>query len=143
VTFDDGQQSTGPPNEGDGPDTAETATTTADQGIDTNEITASRQVCWWTVHEHVAALLATMQTKSWPFIGTPAWCALGDDDPRKLAAVIDSAQHWALRLETGQQARCEASREISAAFDWSALAKRSRTHSEFYAARPWLKRVVS
>jgi hypothetical protein len=104
--------------------------------------TASRQVCWWSVHEHVAALLA-LQALPWPIVGTPAWCALEDHDPRKLAALVDAAQHWALWLETGQQARGDASRGISGAFDWAAIAQRHRTHSEFYAAKPWLKRAAS
>lgn len=104
--------------------------------------TASGQVSWWSVYEFITPML-TSQAKPWPMIGTPTWCALDDDDPAKMAAVIDAAQHWALQLETRQEALCDASREISAAADWSALAQRYRTHCEFYAARPWLKRVTS
>jgi hypothetical protein len=102
--------------------------------------TRSRQVSWWSVHEHVAPALA--QAASWPTVGTPAWCALGDDDPRKQAALYDAAQHWALRLETNQEARADASREISAAADWSAIGTEWFRINQFYAARPWLKRVV-
>ena len=40
---------------------------------------------------------------------------------RKWAAVLDGGQHWALRLETCQEARCEASRGVSAAEDRPAL----------------------
>jgi hypothetical protein len=80
--------------------------------------------------------------------GTPAWCALGDTDPRKVAALFDAAQHWALRVETCQIASirglcdsCPAvSRDISAAEDWVAIAQYIKDHREFYAARPWLKR---
>jgi hypothetical protein len=129
-----------PPHDGGCPDTAETATTTTT--VDDPYATASRQVSWWAVHEHVAPLLA-LQAMPWPIIGTPAWCALDDDDPRKLAALIDAAQHWAPMLETRQEARCDASRAISAATDWSALARRSFVHEAFYAARPWLKRKAS
>lgn len=100
----------------------------------------SRQVSWWSVHEFVTPLLD--RAGSCPVVGTPSWCALDDDDPRKLAALLDAAQHWALRLETGQEALGDASRQIAGALDWSALAARYRTHAEFYAARPWLRRQV-
>ena len=76
----------------------------------------------------------------WPAAGTPAWCDLPDDDPAKLAALLDAAQHWALRVETCQAAQCEASRDISAAYDWAALSVWLRRHREFYAAHPYLKR---
>jgi hypothetical protein len=105
---------------------------------DTGHSSGSRQVSWWSVHQHVAALLA--EVGSWPLAGTPTWCALDDDDPRKLAALLDAAQNWALRIETMQEAACEASRAVSAAADWSAIGQRIRDGAEFYAAHPWLKR---
>jgi hypothetical protein len=80
----------------------------------------SAQVAWWTVHEFVSPLLEAVG--SWPIVGTPAWCALPDDDPAKLAALLDAAQHHALRVETAQQAMAEASHDISAAAHWSAIA---------------------
>jgi hypothetical protein len=55
-------------------------------------------------------------------LGTPAWCDLDDTDPRKLAALLDAAQHWALRLETSQTAECEASHAVSRSADWSEVA---------------------
>ncbi len=107
--------------------------------------TSSRQVSWWSVHEHVTPLLSQVvqSWQSWPTVGTPAWCALPNDDPRKLAALLDAAQHWALRVETCQQAHCDASRDISGAADWSALSSEIRQRSDFYTARPWLRRVVA
>jgi hypothetical protein len=114
------------------------------EAIRTTHVTAlisSQQVSWWSVHEYVADKLAPVQ--SWPTLGTPAWCLLDDDDPRKLAALVDAAQHWALRLETCQEASCEASRAVSAAADWSQIAAYIRAERDFYAARPWLKRVAS
>ncbi len=75
--------------------------------------------------------------------GTPEWCNLDDDDPRKTAALLDAAQHWALRVETCQQARCDASHAVSGAVDWSALAREINQRTDFYAARPWLKRAAS
>jgi hypothetical protein len=102
---------------------------------------ASQQVSWWSVHEFVAALLD--QANGWPMLGTPAWCSKANDDPQKWAALLDAAQHWALRLESCQEAECQASRDISAAADWSGIAQKIRQHNEFYAAKPWLKRVAS
>ena len=101
----------------------------------------SQQVSWWSVHEFVEPILAAVGT--WPTAGTPEWCALPDNDPAKLAALLDAAQHWALRQETCQQAHCDASREISDALDWSALSREINERNDFYAARPWLKRVAS
>jgi hypothetical protein len=114
------------------------AAPTTTRQVDTADAISSRQVSWWTVHEHVWAKLADVD--SWPAIGTPEWCALDDDDPRKRAAVYDAAQHWALRLETSQQAMAGASHDISAAVDWSVIAQHIRDEREFYAAHPWLKR---
>jgi hypothetical protein len=54
--------------------------------------------------------------------GTPEWCALPDDDARKIAAIYDAARHHALRVESSQAARAEASRDISGAADWPAIA---------------------
>jgi hypothetical protein len=71
---------------------------------------SSRQVSWWSVHEFVSSRLT--EVGSWPMLGTPAWCDLDDDDERKTAALLDAAQHWALRLETGQQAMADAGAEI-------------------------------
>lgn len=98
---------------------------------------SSQQVSWWSVHEFVAPELE--RVPSWPTVGTPEWCDL-DDDPRKIAAIFDAAQHWTLRLETCQQARCDASREVASAVDWPALAWEIKQRAEFYAAHPWLKR---
>ena len=95
---------------------------------------------WWSVHEHVSPVLE--QVGSYPMAGSPAWCALPDDDPRKLAALLDAAQHWALRLETCQQAQCEASRAISAAADWGNIGRQIQGHNLFYGEKPWLKRVA-
>jgi hypothetical protein len=86
----------------------------------------SRQVCWWSVHEFVAPMLA--EVGAWPMAGTPAWCELPDDHPQKVAAVYSAAQHWALRVETDQQASAEASRAVAASADWKAIAKAVHKH---------------
>jgi hypothetical protein len=75
----------------------------------------SAAVSWWSVHEHVAPLLESVG--SWPTVGTPEWCELDDDDPRKAAALFDAARHWALRIETSQQQLAETSRDVAAAAD--------------------------
>jgi hypothetical protein len=77
---------------------------------------ASRQVAWWSVYEFVSAVLD--QVNDWPMLGTPAWCSLAHDDPRKWAALLDGSRHWALRLEIGQEQRAQASHDISSAADW-------------------------
>jgi hypothetical protein len=99
---------------------------------------SSRQVSWWSVHEYVSPLLTDAEL--WPMVGTPAWCDLADDDPVKLAAIFDAAQHYALRIETSQLAMADAGSEISAAEDWSHISQRIRDEGEFYAGHPWLKR---
>ncbi|OCB14200.1 hypothetical protein A5717_11625 [Mycolicibacterium porcinum] len=76
-------------------------------------------------------------------LGTPQWCALADDDPRKLAALFDAAQHWALRVETSQEGQCQAAQAISAAADWSAIAQELRTLQDFHAEYSWAKRVIA
>ena len=101
----------------------------------------SRQVAWWPVHELVAEVLD--QVGDWPLLGTPAWCALDDDDPRKWAALLDAAQHWALRLDVEQEARAEASRAIAGAADWRAIGGQCQQRAQFRASRPWSKRVPS
>jgi hypothetical protein len=104
-------------------------------------IVSSQQVNWFTVHEFVAPVLE--RVGSWPAPGSPEWCALDDDDPAKWAALLDAARHWALRVETCQQAHCDASRQVSGAVDWSALAHEISQRSDFYSARPYLRRVAS
>ena len=102
---------------------------------------ASQQVSWLDVHDFVVPRLR--KVGDWPMIGSPAWCDLGDRDLIKWASVLDAAQHWALRVETCQQAECEASHAISAGWDWAAIARDIKQRADFYEARPWLRRVTS
>ncbi|ORV29467.1 hypothetical protein AWB98_06675 [Mycolicibacterium conceptionense] len=74
------------------------------------------------MHEYVLPVLE--RAGDFPMVGTVAWCALADDDPRKIAAVFDAAQHWALRIEASQIALADASKEIAAAADWAGIARR-------------------
>jgi hypothetical protein len=92
------------------------------------------QVDWWCVHEHVASMLA--RAESWPMAGTPEWCSLPDDDPAKLAALLDAARHWCLRLEINTQAHlAQASHAISAAENWKDIANEIGRRREAYIPR--------
>lgn len=118
-----------------------TVDTTSTSGTDcTWRLTSSQSVSFWEVHEFVASMLA--RVGSWPMAGTPAWCALPADHPAKLAALFDAAQHWALRLETSQEAGCQASHDISGAADWGAVGRRIQGENEWYMSHPWMRRVV-
>jgi hypothetical protein len=101
----------------------------------------SQQVSWISVREFIMPVLN--QANGWPLLGTPAWCSLAHDDPRKWASLLDGAQHWALRVDTCQAATAETSRDISAAVNWPDVARELKGLREFHAARPWLKRVAS
>lgn len=101
---------------------------------------SAASVAWWPVHEYVTRI--TAQVPGWPVAGTPAWCDLDDNDPAKLAAVVDAGQHHALRIETAQEARADASKAVGAAVDWRAIAQDITQRRAFYAARPWMKRVT-
>jgi hypothetical protein len=82
-------------------------------------------VAWFEVHQFVAELVAGVAPR--PPAGTPAWCALADDDPRKLAAVLELGVHMALKIDAEQTARAEASQAVSSAADWTAVARTTRT----------------
>jgi Protein of unknown function (DUF2742) len=94
---------------------------------------SSQQVAWWEVHQFVSAVLN--QVNNWPMLGTPAWCSLAHEDPRKWCALLDGAQHWALRVETCQEARAEASRAVSAAVDWPQVSREMLQLASFRNAR--------
>jgi hypothetical protein len=82
----------------------------------------SRQVAWWPVHEFVQSRIPTVT--SWATVGTPSWCQLADDDPAKLAAVLDAGRRYALHLDVAQQELASASREIASAENWGTQARR-------------------
>lgn len=103
-------------------------------------MTASRQVAWFAVHELIAPVLT--EVGDWPPLGTPAWCALDDADPRKWAALLDASRHWALRLDALQEASAEASRAVSSAADWRGVAREMQGRRAFRDAHPWAKRVI-
>jgi len=109
--------------------------------INASTASSSPQVSWWSVNEFVSAVLD--QVNDWPAAGTPAWCSLTRDDPRKWAAVLDGGRHHALRMETAQEARAEASRDVSGAADWPKIAREIQQINDFRASRPWARRAAS
>ena len=104
---------------------------------------SSRSVAWWEVHAYRDRIVEHLGVAAFPMVGTPAWCDLDDDHPAKVAAVLDAAQHWALRLDTCQKAQAAASRAISAAVDWAAVGRRNQQRADFLAANPWARRVAA
>ncbi len=51
---------------------------------------------------------------------------MSDGDPRKLLALAGFGVHWALRVETAQTARADASRAVSASAVWSQISREIR-----------------
>ncbi|SHU31130.1 DUF2742 domain-containing protein [Mycobacteroides abscessus] len=98
----------------------------------------SRQVAWWEVHEFVQPHIEA--AGPFPVVGTVAWQLLSATEPGKWAALLDAAQHYALRLDIEQEAAIEAGQAISRSQDWGSVASKMRQGHEFYAARPWLRR---
>ncbi|WP_082960621.1 MULTISPECIES: DUF2742 domain-containing protein [unclassified Mycobacterium] len=101
---------------------------------------SSRQAAWWPCHEFLEAVLAQANVGPLPHAGTPAWCALGAEDPRKLLALAVAGEHHVLRVETAQTACADASRAISATADWAAVSREIRTRTEFSRQKPWMRR---
>lgn len=105
----------------------------------------SRQVAWWPVHDYINRQRRhfVAQEVSAPPLGTPAWCSLPDDHPAKLSAVLNAAEAMAYSISAGQVAEAAAARVISAGADWTAIARAIRQRADFYAERPYLRRVVA
>jgi hypothetical protein len=96
----------------------------------TNQSTASQAVSWYPVLEFWQAAVAQANCGPLPWPGTPSWCAMSDGDPRKLLALAGFGVHWALRVETAQVARADASRAISRAADWPAISQKIRQRQD-------------
>ncbi len=99
----------------------------------------ARAVSWWSVHEFVQKFLNS--AGHYPMAGTPAWCELADGDRRKWAALLDFAQHHALRMETAQEAQADAAKAVAVSADWSGVAREMRVREALFASRPWLRRA--
>jgi DNA-binding transcriptional LysR family regulator len=83
----------------------------------------SRQIGWYEVYLLLAPLLGERPTV---LPGTPAWSLLPDDHPDKWQAILWASVWWCLDQDARQAAMAEASREISSAADWSAVAQQVR-----------------
>lgn len=103
-------------------------------------MTDSQQVSFWSVHTWVQRYLDTVD--DYPMPGTPAWCLLPDDSRAKWAGLLDFAQHHALRVETAQEQRAAASRDVAAAADWPQVARELLQLDGFRRAHPWSRRKV-
>ena len=103
--------------------------------------TSAQSVSFWPVHKFVTEILK--QVNGWPMAGTPAWCSLTHEDPAKWAALLDAAQHHALRVDMAQEALADASHEISVSADWRGIAGEVLARELFWANHPWVKRVAS
>ena len=93
----------------------------------------SRQVSWWDTHVFIAEL--TKHCNDLPVAGAPTWCALADDDPRKLLSLAVAGEHHVLRIEAVQAAMAEASHAVSAAAEWSEVANTMQRRREVYIPR--------
>jgi hypothetical protein len=102
----------------------------------------SRAVRWWEFHKWCQEWLSSrnVEADSWPMCGTQAWFDLDNRDVRKWAAVLEASEHHVLRVEHSQVALAEASKAISGAADWSAIANETRNLAEFRRERPWARR---
>lgn len=89
---------------------------------------ASQQVSWYEVFRYAERLAADhgVALDHHLIAGTPQWCGMPDDDARKLLALVLGGVREALANDARQTALAEASHEISAAADWSAVAQRIR-----------------
>ncbi|UPG69339.1 DUF2742 domain-containing protein [Gordonia hongkongensis] len=86
-------------------------------------------VNWGAVRDFVCRLPARPKTTI--IAGSPEWCALDDDDPAKLAALITAGSRWVLETEcTEIQNRRDAEKaaavDLAQARDWAAVAQRIR-----------------
>lgn len=97
----------------------------------------NRQVNWYETFcyaEQIAAN-AGVALDHQLIAGTPRWCGMPDDDARKLLALVLGGVREALANDIGQEAMAEASREISGAVDWSAVARNMHRRSDVYIRR--------
>ncbi|GAA12578.1 DUF2742 domain-containing protein [Gordonia alkanivorans] len=86
-------------------------------------------VTWDPVHAFVGRVLGGRTTTI--VAGTPEWCALDDNDPAKITALLIAGSRWCLEEEIAQlhasrDAEKAAAVEVVEAADWTAVARRIR-----------------
>ena len=107
---------------------------------ETSVVTGSQQVAWYETHLFLEAVLAQANLGPLAPAGSPQWCELSDGDPRKLLSLAVDGVHHVLRKSTSQEALADASRAVSAAADWSKIAREMQQCNDFHASKPWLRR---
>lgn len=80
----------------------------------------NRQIAWFDVYQFVAPHLPSQIVLP----GTPAWLDLDDTDPLKRRNLLWPVIWWCLEQDARQTALADASRQISTAAPWAALAQR-------------------
>jgi hypothetical protein len=88
----------------------------------------SMQVSWWDCHVFMESLVQQANCGPIPWPGTPSWCDMPDDDPRKLLALAGFGVYQALSVDAWQEASAEASSAISAGQDWGEVSRSMRRH---------------
>ncbi|MCF3939070.1 DUF2742 domain-containing protein [Gordonia tangerina] len=83
-----------------------------------------------------------------PIAGSPTWCALSDDNPAKLLAVLHCGTRWVLEeamasIDERRLAEKAAAVEVSQAADWARVGSEIRRRDEWLRTHPWAKREVS
>lgn len=104
---------------------------------------ASRQVSWFEVYRYAERLATSegVHTLDYlPIPGTPAWCGMDDGDARKLLALVLGGVREALTNDAHQSAMSEASQAISAAMDWTAVARSQLRHAHAVSAGVYIPR---
>lgn len=100
---------------------------------------ASRQVNWFETFAFASRFAAQhgipLDHRALPIAGTLQWCGLPDDDARKLLALVLGGVREALTNNIHQDAIAQAGKAISAAEDWSRVAKQVRRRREIDAMR--------
>ncbi|MCZ4535560.1 DUF2742 domain-containing protein [Gordonia terrae] len=86
-------------------------------------------VTWDPVHAFVGRVLGGRTTTI--VAGTAEWCALDDNDPAKITAVLIAGSRWCLEEEIAQlharrAAEKAAALEVATAADWTRVARQLR-----------------
>ncbi|WP_206499117.1 DUF2742 domain-containing protein [Rhodococcus sp. KRD175] len=101
----------------------------------------SREVDFIAVHDRLAPILDdAVLLGDIPILGSPAWVDIANDDVRWRHSVVAAGYRWAAREWLEQDARIEASRELSVSRDWSAVSRSIRQRNDYLAANPWARR---
>lgn len=84
---------------------------------------ASMQISWWDCHAFMTEMVQQANCGPVPWPGTPAWCAIPDDDPRKLLALAGFGVYQAVSVDACQEASAEASSAVSKAENWAQVSR--------------------